>query len=99
MSEFSAHARPAAQFSEGEKEALRKFLIGVIYFGTLVALGAPLLKSAAIAAIVFAILLIPIGRRILSTIAVILLLYSCAVWLDAAPQPPTLKAIAAHYIS
>jgi len=62
--------------------SVRPLIVATIYFVTLSALGAPLLRAGVTAAIVLVLILLPLGARILQSIAVLLLVCTLSNWLD-----------------
>lgn len=62
--------------------SIRPLIVATIYFVTLSALGAPVLKAAVTAAVVFVLVLLPLGGRVLQGIAILLLICTISIWID-----------------
>jgi hypothetical protein len=78
--------------------SVRPLIVATIYFVTLSALGALVLKAAVTAAIVFVLVLMPLGARVVQGIAVVLLICTVSIWIEipSRDQVATLVDLVLH---
>jgi hypothetical protein len=72
----------------------RPIAVASIYVGVLPAFGTSLFKSLCVGGIVLFLMMLPFGRRPLQFVALALLFYTLAWWLEYAPDPAKLRAAA-----